>query len=174
MGVRRLPQRGFTYLGLLFLLAAMGLAAAGTVHLGSITGQRSAEEELLFVGRQFRQALQSYSEATPPGATVTAPRNLDDLLRDNRNPTPQRHLRQIYPDPITGRKEWGLVRAGDGTLLGVYSLAEKTPIRIDHFPRDFFYFMGKQSYRDWLFVWGVECMDAGCRLPPNATRAEYR
>lgn len=166
-------ERGFTYLGLLFLLAAMGLAAAGTVRLGALAGQRSAEQELLFVGQEFRNALQSYSESTPAGATVMAPRNFEELLRDNRSVTPKRHLRRIYADPLTGRKEWGLVKAADGTLLGFFSLSEQTPIRIDHFPHAFFYFKGKHSYRDWLFVYGVECVDDGCRLPVAATRALY-
>ena len=174
MPFSRQPARGFTYLGLLFLLAAMGLAAAGTVRLGALTGQRSAEKELLFVGQEFRNALQSYSESTPEGSALMAPRSFDELLRDNRSVTPKRHLRRIYPDPLTGRKEWGLVKAADGTLLGLFSLSEQTPIRVDHFPDAFFYFKGKRSYRDWLFVYGMECVDTGCVLPPSASLSAYR
>lgn len=165
---------GFTYLGLLFLLAAMGLAAAGTVKLGALSGQRIAEDELLFIGSEFRNALQSYAQSSPPGATITAPRSLEDLLRDNRSAQPQRHLRRIYADPLSGRVEWGLVRAPDGTLLGVFSLSQRTPIRVDHFPSDFFHFKDRQSYRDWLFVYGVECVDTGCKLPASATQTLYR
>lgn len=168
------PARGFTYLGLLFLLAAIGLAAAGTVKLGAVAGQRLAEDELLFIGTEFRNALQSYSQASPSGTSITAPHSLDDLLRDNRSAQPKRHLRRIYTDPLTGRAEWGLVRAPNGTLLGVFSLSEQTPIRVDHFPMNFFHFKGQRSYRDWLFVYGVECVDTGCRLPESATRTVHR
>ncbi len=162
----RRHARGFTYLGLLFLLAAMGLAAAGTVKLGHIQQRRMAEDELLFIGHQFRRALRSYHEAAPSGATQTAPRSLDDLLRDTRSAHTRRHLRRIDTDPLTGRPEWGLIRATDGSLLGLHSLSDQTPIRMDNFPSEFFHFKDKRSYQDWVFVYGVECIDAGCKLPP--------
>jgi type II secretory pathway pseudopilin PulG len=157
--------RGFTYLGLLFLLAAMGLAAAGTVKLGHVQQRRMAEDELLFVGREFRRALQSYNEATPAGRVVTTPRSLNDLLRDTRHQPPKRHLRRIYPDPLTGRAEWALIQAHDGSLVGVHSLSDDTPIRMDNFPSEFFHFKNKTRYSEWVFVFGVECVDAGCKLP---------
>jgi type II secretory pathway pseudopilin PulG len=163
------PARGFSYLGLLFVLAVMGLAASATVRFGVMVERRQAEDELLFVGREFRNALRSYQSATPPNAAQRQPTRLQDLLRDPRFPEPRRHLRRIYADPLTGRAEWGLIKSLDGALIGVYSLSTDTPLRMAHFPADFFYFQGKTHYRDWLFVYGVECLDSGCRLPPSTT-----
>ena len=58
-GNRRL-QGGFTYLGLLFALALIGLAlgAAGTVW--SVARQRDRERQLLWVGGEIRQAIGHY------------------------------------------------------------------------------------------------------------------
>jgi hypothetical protein len=153
----------------LFVLALMGLAAASTVRLGALAERRHAEDELLAIGREFRQALRSYHNTTPPGSSQTAPRSLHELLHDPRSAAPRRHLRRVYPDPLTGRAEWGLIKSLDGALIGVYSLSGDTPIRVANFPADFFYLTGKTHYRDWVFVYGVECLDSGCRLPPTTT-----
>ncbi len=58
---------GFTYIGLLIALALIALAATATVQGGALLQRRQAEEELLVVGREFRNALQSYANATPAG-----------------------------------------------------------------------------------------------------------
>ncbi|CAK0781592.1 hypothetical protein CCP3SC15_930023 [Gammaproteobacteria bacterium] len=111
-------QYGFTYLGLLFAVAMAGVALAATGVLWSTQRQREREQDLLFVGNQIRQAIRSYYEHSP-GLVKRYPAKLDDLLRDNRFLTVQRHLRQRYMDPMTGAREWGLVMApkgGDGNL----------------------------------------------------------
>ncbi|HEX5125129.1 MAG TPA: type II secretion system protein [Rhodocyclaceae bacterium] len=156
---------GFAYIALLILLAIVGLAAAATVQVGSIAQRRQAEDELLFVGLAFKTAIRSYYEATPVGTPSTAPRRLEDLLKDPRFPYPKRYLRQIYIDPLTGTRNWGLIKSGDGGVLGVYSLSKATPIRIANFPDEFFHFAGKTKYSDWVFVYGVVCTDQGCELP---------
>lgn len=66
---------------------------------------------------------------------------------------PVRHLRRIYPDPLTGRSEWGMVEALDGSgIAGFYSLAETEPFKIGNFEALFSEFSGKTSYRDWVFM----------------------
>ena len=52
--------RGFTLLGLLFLVAGLGVATAAIGVAWQMAGQREKERELLFVGQEFRQALESY------------------------------------------------------------------------------------------------------------------
>lgn len=173
--VRPAPSRqhahGFTYIGLLIALAIIGVAAAATVQVGGIVHRRMAEDELLFVGLQFKQAIRSYFEKTPLGNPSTAPRSLEELLRDPRYPNATRHLRKIYADPMTGKPDWGLIRSEDGGILGVYSKSKEKPIRIDHFPDEFFHFKGKERFRDWVFVYGVVCQDKGCELPPQPGEA---
>lgn len=145
-------ERGFTYLGLLILVAIIGIASAATLQMGSILQRRAAEEELLEIGAEFRNALISYANATPVGQK-RAPSSLQDLLKDPRYPNPRRHLRKLYADPLTGKEEWGLIEALDGSgIVGVYSLSEARPIKVGNFEAAYQGFEGKTSYRDWKFI----------------------
>ncbi|WP_223871768.1 type II secretion system GspH family protein [Candidatus Dactylopiibacterium carminicum] len=161
-------QRGFNYLGLLFIVAVISLVAAASVQVGAIMQRRAAEEQLIFVGLQYKQAIRSYFEASPPGAVTMAPRRLEDLLKDPRYPYPKRHLRKLYEDPMTGKTDWALIRTLDGQgILGVRSRSHETPIRIDNFPDEVFHFKDKKRYADWVFVYGVVCSDRGCEIGPQ-------
>lgn len=142
---------GFTYLGLLILLAIVGIASAATLQVGSVLERRAAEEELLEVGAEFRNALLSYANATPVGQP-RSPHSLKDLLMDPRYPSARRHLRKLYADPITGKEEWGVVEAPDGGgIIGVYSLSTAKPIKIGNFDVAFQGFGKRNSYREWVF-----------------------
>ncbi|BAU76669.1 type II secretion system protein [Metapseudomonas furukawaii] len=146
----RTGERGFTYLGVLFLVMLMGMALAGAGQLWSTTSQRARERDLLWVGNQYAQALRSYYRASPGVAQY--PASLEDLLEDNRFPSPRQHLRRLYPDPITGRTDWGLVRAFDGRIAGVYSPSRQAPLKQARFPAEWVEFEGLRSYADWRFV----------------------
>lgn len=149
---------GFTYLGLLIIVAILGIVSATAAAVGSIVQRRSAEEELLFVGAQFRIALKSYYEATPRGSSPY-PLSLQALLKDPRFPTVVRHLRQIYADPITGRPDWVLLVTPGGEIVGISSASARRPIKVDRFPEPFETFAGKSSYSDWIFYY---------QMAPNA------
>lgn len=152
MAPYRRAAQGFTYIGLLILVAIIGLSSVATLQTGSILQRRAAEEELLEIGREFRNALISYANATPIGRP-RAPHSLQDLIKDPRYPNPRRHLRRIYADPITGKEEWGTVEALDGSgIVGIHSLSEAKPIKIGNFDPPFQDFAEKDSYRDWLFM----------------------
>jgi len=156
---------GFTYLGLLIMIAIIGIAAAATLQVGSVLQRRAAEQELLEIGSEFQIAFQSYANATPVG-TPASPASLQDLLKDPRYPNPRRHLRKIYVDPISGKEQWGTVPALDGRgIIGVFSLAEGTPIKIGNFVAPFQSFEGKTTYRDWVFMFRTQAA-----LPPGQLR----
>ena len=143
---------GFTYLSLLILIAIIGIVTATTVQMGSALQRHAAEEELLEIGAEFRSALISYANATPPGQKRT-PASLQDLLKDPRYPNARRHLRKLYIDPITGKDEWGVVELTEGSgISGVHSLSDKQPIKIANFDVMFQDFEGKSSYHDWKFM----------------------
>jgi type II secretory pathway pseudopilin PulG len=147
-----LRERGFTYIGVLIMVAVIGVAASATLLLGSVMQRRAAEEELLMIGDEFRDAFVSYANATPPGRQRTPP-SLQELLKDPRFPTIRRHLRRIYVDPISGKEEWGTVPALPGPgIMGVYSLADGKPIKIGNFDPRFQDFEGKTSYSEWKFM----------------------
>ena len=146
-------QRGFTYLGALFAVVLVGilLARAGEVWHTALTREREAE--LLFIGRQYADAIAAYYAATP-GEAKQWPRTLEDLLEDRRGPQLKRHLRRLYRDPFTNRQTWGLIESG-GFILGVYSLREGRPFKQAGFAEAEAGFANAKSYRDWRFTASV-------------------
>lgn len=143
-------QQGFTLIGLLFLIAGLGVAMAALGVVWQTFAQRENEAELLFIGDQYRKALASYQRATP-GTAKRYPANLEDLLQDPRFPHTVRHLRRLYRDPMTGGKEWGLARDTDKGIVGVYSLSEKVPRKKAGFALGLESFAEAKTYRDWVF-----------------------
>lgn len=146
---RHRGQDGFTLLAVLFLVAVLGVGLAALGTAWETAARREKEAQLLFVGGQYRRAIQSYYQATP-GGTKSYPPRLEDLLLDRRFPHTVRHLRRLYADPITGRTAWGLVKEGGG-IKGVYSLSPRRPLKQARFAADNKAFEGKPRYGDWVF-----------------------
>ena len=143
-------NRGFTYLGVLLLIAVSSVALAATGTLWARAAQRDRERQLLWVGGQYAQALRSYYRASPGLAQY--PQELADLLQDNRFPQTRRHIRRLYPDPITNSQEWGLLRGLDGRITGIHSRSDATPYKRSGFETQFSGFEGLEHYSDWQFV----------------------
>ena len=143
---------GFTYIGVLLAVVFIGVGLAATGTVWQQTRQREKERELLFVGNQFRQALERYYENPPPGKAKKFPKNLEDLLRDDRYPDVRRYLRKLYRDPMTGNTEWGLLRGADKAIVGLYSLSDGEPIKIANFDPDDVALAGKRHYHEWHFI----------------------
>jgi type II secretory pathway pseudopilin PulG len=155
--IDRLPRptpgpAGFSYIALLIFIAILGVISAASLQLGSLLQRRAAEEELLAVGTEFRNALVSFANATIPGQN-RLPRTLEDLLKDPRYPNPRRHLRKIYTDPISGSSNWGLIPSVDGRgIIGIYSQSDLAPIKINGFDVAYQSFSVAATYRDWRFI----------------------
>ncbi|WP_341679271.1 type II secretion system protein [Niveibacterium sp. SC-1] len=126
--MRTKREGGFTFLGILLFVVLLGIASMATLTAADALAQRAAEEELLQIGEEFNQAFLSYFNRSPAGVRHF-PLELDELVHDPRFPNTVRHLRKIYPDPLSGRIEWGLMKSPQGEIVGVYSLAEGRPIR---------------------------------------------
>jgi type II secretory pathway pseudopilin PulG len=142
-------ERGFTYLTVLFAIAFMGLSLALTGEVWHTALTREREMQLLYAGNQYRRAIERYYVSGPS----QFPRALEDLLRDPRKPGTERYLRKLYFDPVTGKSEWGIVKAPDGGIMGVYSLSEDSPKKVANFGfanRDF---EGAAKYSDWKFLY---------------------
>lgn len=158
-------QAGFTYLGLIIFVFILGMVGAATLKIGSLLQRAHAEQELLEIGHQFSTALRTYAEATPRGQPPQ-PMSLQELLRDTRFPNPRRHLRKIFVDPVSGKAEWGLVRAGDGgRILGVHSLSQATPLKLANFDKRFPGFENREHISDWKFM--AEQQGAAAPLAPG-------
>lgn len=142
-------SRGFTYIGLLLFIAiaGIGLSAAGLSWQYQVKSEK--ERQLLFVGRQLSSAIKSYFDSSTSEVKVY-PQTLNDLLLDKRVPNIKRHLRQIYPDPMTGKPYWGLIKQ-QGRIVGVYSSSQAKPIKHAGFNLAEAGFNGAHSYQDWIF-----------------------
>jgi type II secretory pathway pseudopilin PulG len=146
-------QQGFTYLAMLLGVAIMGATLALTGVTWQTVVQREKETDLLFVGGEFRRAIQKYY-----ADHRLYPRQLADLLKDPSFPGTRRYLRKIYYDPVTGKKEWGILRTPDGSIMGIFSISDDAPLKTAGFALADLDFEGKGRYSDWQFVF----------LPPGA------
>jgi len=149
---RRTKPAGFTYIALLIIVAMIAAGATAALGAGAAIQQRESEAELLKIGLEFRQAMQSYTDATPAGQP-TEPRELTELLRDPRYPGVRRHLRRIYPDPLTGQTEWGIVRSPDGRISGIHSLSKTPTIRQTGFPAGLEGLEKAETHDAWIFAY---------------------
>jgi len=145
-------QEGYSYIALLFIVAIMGSVLAGVGISWSKMAQREKEVELLFVGNQYRNAIGLYYNSLPSGIQ-TYPQRLEDLLRDPRQPTIRRYLRELYIDPITRSNKWGLVKSPEGFVMGVYSLSAAPPIKKKNFKIIDATFENQSKYSEWKFVY---------------------
>lgn len=144
-------QAGVAYIGLLLMIAIIGIVAGTAADVYQQTRQRSRETELMWIGNQYRKAIASYVAASP-GGVQTYPKQLDELLLDPRFPGARRHLRRIYPDPMTGKADWELIIAPQGGIAGVKSRSTLTPLKQAGFRPQDAHFEGRASYSEWEFT----------------------
>jgi type II secretory pathway pseudopilin PulG len=152
MAHRRLPPkrrrpRGLVMLALLIALVLASIAMLAGLDVWALQRQRQQEEQLLFVGEQYRRAIERYYLA---GRSL--PQSVDDLIEDKRFPVPLHHLRRAYPDPLTGLDDWRFLRDGD-RIYGVYSPSDKVPVKHANFPHRYAFFGNAQTYADWQFFY---------------------
>jgi type II secretory pathway pseudopilin PulG len=142
---------GFTYVAMLFALAifSIGLAALGTTW--GQRAQRDKEEELLMIGAAYARAIGQYYQHSP-GSQKRFPAALGELLQDSRFVGTERYLRKLYADPVTGSAGWGLLRATDGGISGVYSLSDKPTLRRRATTLADTAVKGER-YADWKFIY---------------------
>lgn len=155
-------QRGYTYFGVLFAVFLIGLALAGAALLWDVQQRREKERELLFVGKQYIDAIASYYHAAPGGAKKY-PRSMEELLRDPRHPNIKRHLRRPWRDPMTGSTEWEIILTKDGGIAGIHSRAAGEPLKQAGFGELEQLLAGKTRYRDWRFLYVAAADDNGDR-----------
>jgi type II secretory pathway pseudopilin PulG len=146
----KVHQLGFTFIGILMIIAISGIALAGIGIVWHQDTQRENEKELLFIGEQYRKAILSYYESDPNGVKQY-PKDIQDLLLDKRFTEPKRHIRKLYTDPVTRGKPWGLI-IQEGLILGVYSTSETSPIKKSKFPSPYEKFSEAVNYQDWKFI----------------------
>jgi hypothetical protein len=143
-------QSGLVLIALLLMLMLVGVGALAAGEVWATARKREREIELLWIGDQYRHAIQSYWKATP-GARKILPSSVDQLLEDDRFPTPVHHLRQRYRDPMTESGEFELIVVNNA-LVGVHSTSTDAPMKHANFPRKYVQFEDAQDYSQWQFI----------------------
>ncbi|MFZ2540276.1 MAG: type II secretion system protein [Gallionella sp.] len=145
---------GAAYVLVLLAVMVMGIGLVAVSEVWHTTLKREKEQELLFIGNQYRQAIGQYYAQTS-GQAQRYPVQLEDLLKDPRFPGTKRYLRKIFPDPMTREGKWGLVRGPSGGIVGVHSLSDEQPIKKTNFRLADKYFEGMTRYSNWVFIHGA-------------------
>lgn len=156
--------RGFTYVMVLVAIVLVGIFAGVANIATSRMVLADREEELMFRGIAYRNAIQRYY-----AVAKRYPRSLEELLKDSRF-AHRPYLRAPYPDPMTEVKgaenkidSWQLIRAADGGIAGVTSRSRQEPMKKANFPPGFENFDGAKSYAEWIFVY--EAQRSGAMTP---------
>ncbi len=148
----RRAEHGFTYLGVLFAVALIGISLAAVGSTWSLQFKRAKEQDLIHVGQAYRKAIASYYRNGPAGVQQY-PMSLSDLLSDPRGAQLQRHLRKLYADPMTGQADWRLVKTQGGAIIGVASQSNETPLKRSNFGVWEENFEDATCICDWQFVY---------------------
>jgi type II secretory pathway pseudopilin PulG len=108
---------GYTMVTLLVFLSILVIGLMVAVPVWQTQLQRESEEELIFRGNQYVEAVRRYEQKNP-GAF---PKDIEDLIK-------ARCLRRHFPDPMTKDGKWYLItasqaagpspRPGRGSLSG--------------------------------------------------------
>jgi len=167
---RRCGQHGYTYLLILFAIAALGVGAAQIGVVWQQAVKREREGELIYRATDIARAIGRYHAATPVGAPAW-PQRLEDLIEDKRFPFMLRHLRRIWRDPFTGTSNWDLVTAGGG-IIGVRSRSEGTPVRSHGLPPEIDPVTANAArHADWLFRPVIAPVSSNARAAAAAAAA---
>jgi type II secretory pathway pseudopilin PulG len=161
-GARRFPlgrPNGFAYLALLAAIVIIGVILGAAGRYWSTAVLRDKEEELLFRGGQYRQAIEQYYHAIP--GRPQYPQTIDDLLADNRTAAGKHYLRRKYKDPITNGAFVEIRDQLSGRIIGVRSSSEKRPLKQAGFPEQDKDMEGKSKYSEWQFVAVIQPLRPG-------------
>jgi len=137
----------------LVAVIVVGLMADIAVTTTSRALKADREAELIFRGQAYINAIASYYHASP--LRKEFPRSLEDLLQDPRFPN-KRHIRTLYADPMTGNRDWTLIRVPGGGITGVASKSKDTPLKKAGFPEGLESFEEAELYSEWIFEYAVQ------------------
>ncbi|WP_294772612.1 type II secretion system protein [uncultured Rhodoferax sp.] len=160
-------QGGFTYVAVLAALLLVSLGTQGVMFVASQQAQREREDVLLNIGTTYARAIGSYYRATP-GSVKRWPASLEELLEDKRLLQVHRHIRELYPDPMTRSMDWELVPAPEGGIQGIRSRSSKAPLRTGPVAMDEFLLPAATRYADWTFIYRPEM------APPTSAAAKVQ
>ena len=153
-------KKGYTLIILLFALSVLSIGLMIAVPVWQTQIQREKEEELIFRGKQYVEAVRLF-QLKYPG---TFPRTLEELIEE-------KYLRRLYKDPMTEHGKWNIILLYQGVstkeggapqrvlsipqnalqatanprIMGVQSSSAENSIKI---------YEDQSSYDKWLFFYG--------------------
>ncbi|MCF6178171.1 MAG: type II secretion system GspH family protein [Geopsychrobacter sp.] len=146
-------ESGISLVLVLVVMTIVGLSAGLAGSSWSSLVRRAREADLLWKGDQIRRAIGSYYLSSHgQGASRIFPSKLDYLLKDPRFLETRRHLRRLYPDPMTGQ-DWELIKDKGGRIKGVRSSLAEEPFKQGNFSEENKDFEGRGLYSEWEFVY---------------------
>ena len=101
--MKKRREEGGLLIILMVWVAIMTIFAGVAYQAWSITWRRDNEEELIFRGHQYVDALILYRKEH----NKQFPANLDDLMKPG--PRQVRYIRKLFRDPMTHNGKWGLL-----------------------------------------------------------------
>lgn len=155
-------ERGYTLIILIVAISVMSIGLLVAIPVWKTQIQREKEEELIFRGRQYVEAIRLF-QIKYPGRF---PDTLEQLLEE-------KCIRKLFKDPMTEEGEWNIILHHEGTslqkkrtvqkvlvapqralssidnpqVLGVVSSSTEESIKIYH---------DQKSYDKWLFFYGQD------------------
>ncbi len=218
-GEKSSRESGYILFGIVIILVILGISLVAAVPLWQKAVQREREQELIFRGYQYMQAIERYQRKFPGAYPPTV-----DVLVE------QKFLRKAYKDPFGGEKgEWNVLRqlspelqlgqqaqqqqlgeaagltdlnrsraqlrrpgdsatggapgstrppaggtfqsslgrgASDASMGGIVGVSSRSA------EKTFYRVPGKEKYKDWLFVWGVQQGGAPLVVTPGQTQPQ--
>lgn len=167
----KMRNRGYALIALLILISVMSIFLLIAVPVWQTIVQREKEEELIFRGKQYVEAIRLYQQKHP-GAF---PKSLKELYEE-------KCIRKLYPEPMTEHGKWyvilpssrirlpgrrgGPFRAGSFSFNEVILVPEDQLKSID-FPqiigvasqsseKSIKIYLNQDRYDRWLFFYGQD------------------
>lgn len=97
--VRGRPQDGYTMVVLVIAVVILNIAVAAVLPMWSTAMQREREEELIFRGLQYAEAIRVFQRRFG-----RLPVRLEELME-----VEPRSIRQLWTDPMSGKLDWGVI-----------------------------------------------------------------
>lgn len=155
-------KKGYMLIMLMMVVFVLSLGLMLAVPVWQTQVQREKEEELIFRGNQYAEAVRLFTRKNP-GRFPSEFKELED----------GNYVRRLFRDPMTESGEWNVILQSEdisvpaeGTgqsiliapesaldsisnprILGVVSPSEKSSVRILH---------GQDTYDAWLFFYGYD------------------
>ncbi len=96
-------QKGYTLLILVFAVFMLSIGLLIAVPVWQTQIQREKEEELIFRGNQYVEAIRLFQKKNPG----SLPKSFEELIEE-------KCLRKLYKDPMTEEGEWNIILALGG------------------------------------------------------------